>query len=215
MPGCRVQMLTFCRGSHYNIPSSGIFGFRSASSLDLFLLPDHFPGNGFHECCSGWWFPSMQFLWIHQPHIKSCYSYKVAQVLTPMAAFSILLLPCSPSSVHVSLGAHMQDLFLSRYQMGRKWQCPDMYTPTFHTYDSLVYCWSTLGLHYKIPILWSYFSNSSSWSKLFLIKIVKGIAVSILNKVVLMKAWDRLRHHIISYYIICTRIFVSLKKTLF
>ena len=30
-----------------------------------------------------------------------------------------------------------------------------------------------------------------------------------------MKAWDRLRHHVISYYIICTRIFVSLKKTLF
>lgn len=136
-------------------------------------------------------------------------------MLTPTAAFSILLLPCSPSSVHVSLGARMQDLFLSSYQMGRKWQCPNVYTPTFHTYDSLVYSWSTLGLHYKIPILWSYFSNSSSWSKLFLIKIVKWIAVSILNKVVLMKAWDRLRHHIISYYIICTRIFVSLKKTLF
>ena len=57
MPGCWVQMLTFWRGSHYNIPSSGIFGFRSASSLDLFLLPDNFPGNGFHECCSGWMIP--------------------------------------------------------------------------------------------------------------------------------------------------------------
>ena len=84
------------------------------------------------------WFPSMQFLWIHQPYIKSCYSYKVAQVLTPTSAFSVLLLPCSPSSVHASLGAHMQDHFLSRYQVGRKWQCP-MCTHLHFTHMILLY----------------------------------------------------------------------------
>lgn len=155
MPGCRVQMLTFWRGSHYNIPSSGIFGFRSALPWPSSLLPDHFPGNGFHECCSADDSLPCSFLCGPINHIKSCYSYKVAQVLTPMAAFSILLLPvplplfmsawghiCKTSSQQIPNGRNDSALICTHLLPHIWFSCVLLINPSFH---------------YKIPILWSYF----------------------------------------------------------
>lgn len=150
MPCCRVQTLTFWRGPHYNIPSSGIFGFRSASSLDLLFLPDHFAGNGFHECCSGWMIPfhavSVDPSTIHkvmlfiQSSTSADSNLRFLRTASPLFPF---LCSCQPG------GTYARPLS-QQIPSGEKMTVPDVYTPAFHAYDSLVYSWSTLGLRYKI-----------------------------------------------------------------
>ena len=183
---CRVQVPAFWGGPHCEVPSCGISGSRSASSLDLLLLPHHFPGK---------WLPWVLF-WLEdsspstftQPHRKVMLFIWCSPSADSTCAFSVLLLPCSPSSAHASLGADMQDYFLSRYKVGGKTTVSRFVHTHIFYICSFVHSWSTLGLHNKIPILWSSFSNGGSSSKLSLIKIVKWIAVSFLNKEVLMKA---------------------------
>lgn len=153
--------------------------------LTSFYCHTTFLANGSLGCCSGWIIPAQALSHSHTE--KSCYSYDVAQVLTPLVLSVSCFFPVPLPLLMPAWAQICKTTFSADTKWGKTTVSWLVHTHIFYI-CSFAHSWSNLGLHNKIPILRSSFSNSSSWSKLSLIKIVKWIAVSFLNKVVLMKA---------------------------